>query len=717
MVTLTVSLPFQEATKVRPAALMKRISQSILRASYVSLIILLVIALGVGPAVADPGPSSSSRPSAGTPNGASANAGSSGQPHGNQGKARLAPDLVEQIRGRSSADRIRLVATLNGFNSQEVESHILALGGEVKGRYPSVHQMVFEVPAGSVASLTESSSLDYITPDRPVDALASHLEATTGASLVYPLLPVGPRIAFTGYDGSGIGVAVIDSGIDAEHFDLRGGGQRRTVASVDFVGRGPSNDPYGHGTHVAGIIAGNGSSSSQLPRGYAGIAPGASLLNLRVLDESGHGYLSGVIAAIDFAIANRQEYNIRILNLSLAAPPVESYRDDPLCQAVERATLAGLVVVTAAGNFGVDPNGNKVYGGITSPGTSPAAITVGATNTHGTDARSDDTVARYSSRGPTRSRSVDPETGAIVYDDLAKPDLVAPGVRVVSLERYQNQIVLHHPEVHVYTGNPREGRYMLLSGTSMAAPVVSGAVALMLQANPSLTPNLVKTILMYTSQMMDGPDLFEQGAGLVNIDGAVRVARALSTRSGSLLPGQKLTFQRLPLPQSTIAGETVPWNQGILWGDGWLSGSALLTQQQMAYAQTLIWGFRDLAWGTGVTWYGGLYSDDYVVYGKAGQWVYVQWDDGGPAPGGCLYRPAVSASGIPWQPGLIDDSFFSLDPATLIWGYSRYSYDLTLIWGRADDASLIWGGAAGDASLIWGYGAFDLGLIWGSYAD
>src|SRR5439155_377340 len=238
-----------------------------------------------------------------------------------------APDLVEQIKGRSPAERIRLVATLHGFNAQDVENQVRALGGEVKGPHPSVHQMVLELPAGSVASLTGSSNLDYITPDRPVDGMASHLEAATGASLVYSLQAGWPSSASNGYDGSGIGVAVIDSGIDPDHFDLRNGGQRRTVASVDFVGSGPADDPYGHGTHVAGIIAGNGSSSSQLPRGYAGIAPGASLLSLRVLDESGHGRLSGVIAAIDFAIANRQAYNIRVLNLSLAAPPVESFRD------------------------------------------------------------------------------------------------------------------------------------------------------------------------------------------------------------------------------------------------------------------------------------------------------------------------------------------------------------------------------------------------------
>jgi subtilisin family serine protease len=356
-------------------------------------------------------------------------------------------------------------------------------------------------------------------------------------------------------------VAVIDSGVFGDHLDLRDGGRKRVVRSVDFIKSGPADDPFGHGTHVAGIIAGDGSASAQSGEDYTGMAPGAHVVSLRVLDDMGRGRISHVIAAVDFAIANRQPYNIRIVNLSLAAPPVDSFKDDPLCQAVERAFLAGLVVATAAGNFGVNPYGRPVYGAITSPGICPAAITVGAADTLRTDARSDDRVAAYSSRGPTRSRGLNPATGQPIHDHLAKPDLLAPGSAIVSLERPQNTIVRYFPHLHAETrgDNPR-ARYMRLSGSSMATGVVSGAAALVLQANPALTPNLVRALLMYSAQILEGEDLFEQGAGLLNVEGAMRIAGALRLDADPTVA--KLPPSLFPKPASRIAGETVPWSQG-----------------------------------------------------------------------------------------------------------------------------------------------------------
>src|SRR5262249_15707112 len=159
---------------------------------------------------------------------------------------------------------------------------------------------------------------------------------------------------------------------------------------VDFTGTGRLDDPFGHGTHVAGMVAGDGNASLPLGKETRGMAPGASLVNLKVLDENGRGFVSNVIAAIDYAISSSATHNSRVVNPSVAAPPIDSYVDDPLCQAVSRATAAGLVVVAAAGNYGMDANGNKVYGGIASPGISPEAVTVGAVYTLGTDVRSDD---------------------------------------------------------------------------------------------------------------------------------------------------------------------------------------------------------------------------------------------------------------------------------------------------------------------------------------
>src|SRR5262249_8962435 len=162
-------------------------------------------------------------------------------------------------------------------------------------------------------------------------------------------------------------------------------------------------DAYGHGTHVAGIIAGLGSAAAGVTTSYdGGIAPGAQLINVRVLGANGAGYTSDVIAGIDWGIKNKDLYKIRVMNLSLGHPVASPAALDPLCQAVARAVGAGIVVVASAGNDGRAANGAPILGGITSPGNSPFAITVGALNTWGTTSRSDDTVATYSSRGPTK---------------------------------------------------------------------------------------------------------------------------------------------------------------------------------------------------------------------------------------------------------------------------------------------------------------------------
>jgi subtilisin family serine protease len=617
------------------------------------------------------------------------------------GHGRLAQDLREMLARSSPDERITVVVNLkNGSQAEETLDRINELGGNVRSSLKHVQQLVVEIPLGAVEALAVVPGLEYVAPDRVVRGLASHIGATTGASQVYPP-SIGVSLSgflisggLVGYDGSGIGVAVVDSGVDPDHFDLRDGGRRRVVHSADFVKSGSSDDPYGHGTHVAGTIAGNGSSSLQSGHDYTGIAPGAHLVSLRVLDDYGRGTISGVIAAIDYAIANRALWNLRVLNLSLAAPPVDSHLDDPLCHAVERAAWAGLVVVTAAGNFGTDAYGNTLYGSITSPGISPAAITVGSVDTRGTDSRSDDRVAVFSSRGPTRSHRTDETTGEPLYDDLAKPDLVAPGMKVVSLERHDSVIIRYFPFLHVSmrSDNPKS-RYMYLSGTSMSSGVVSGAAALILQANPSLTPNMVKAILMYSAEVMSGEDLFEQGAGSLNVEGAMRLARAMRNDAGTRLPGQTLIPGWMPRPQSTIAGEPLAWSQSIIWGRAFATGTAAISRQQEAYARSIIWGRGEWSvWGSGVTWLDGIYAVDHVVYGRYGGWDGVVWDSATRLENGVLFRDDLSAVAADWQQDLIAPEFYTLDGSSIIWGYRL-----------------------GDQGLIWGFlrYLFDMGLIWG----
>jgi subtilisin family serine protease len=320
-------------------------------------------------------------------------------------------------------------------------------------------------------------------------------------------VPLVGLLGIPGVDGQGIGVAIVDSGI-APHSAL---GQR-VVANVSFVsGDSQVTDEYGHGTHVAGIIAGNPAPANGVAPDYAGgIAPRSKIVNVRVLGADGSGYTSDVIDGIEWVVANRALYNIRVINLSLGHPVMEACSTDPLCQAVNQAVQAGIVVVVSAGNAGKSPDGRTILGGISSPGNSPYAITVGALNTWGTVDRSDDTVAAFSSRGPT------------AYDRAVKPDLAAPGMKILSLQADGAFLPAMYPSIHVAgSGN---NAYMYLSGTSMAAPIVSGGVALLLQGSPNLTPAQVKFALQNGATAMADGGLMGAGAGSVNFWASRQIA-------------------------------------------------------------------------------------------------------------------------------------------------------------------------------------------------
>jgi len=237
-----------------------------------------------------------------------------------------------------------------------------------------------------------------------------------------------------GVSGKGIRVAVLDSGVHA-HRDLKDAvaNDTRRFGRINFVPDGLSDDDLcGHGTHIAGIIAGNGKQSTGTAyfRTFCGVAQGADVVNIRVLDKTGQGTVSQVIAGIQWTITNKAALNIRVMNLSFGHPIGESYKTDPLCQAVEAAWKSGIVVVCAAGNGGrtsTDPvlgQDNEGYGtawgSIQSPANDPYVITVGAMKQRG-GGRGNDTIATYSARGPSR------------LDFVMKPDIVAPGNRVISL--------------------------------------------------------------------------------------------------------------------------------------------------------------------------------------------------------------------------------------------------------------------------------------------
>jgi serine protease AprX len=386
--------------------------------------------------------------------------------------------------------------------------------------------------------------------------------------------------------GAGVGVAVIDSGIAPSR-------DYHVAAFVDFVaGHTRPYDDFGHGTHVAGLIASSGAQSNGF---YRGVAPGARLIGLKVLDANGSGRTSDVIAALAYVVANRERLGIHVVNLSLGHVIDEPAVSDPLVITVEAAVRAGLVVVVSAGNLGSNPvTGEVGYAGVTSPGNAPSAITVGALNTQHTLTRTDDVVTHYSSRGPTW------------YDGLAKPDLVAPGHRLTSNATPASTLSVALGDR--YTRATGTTGYLRLSGTSMAAAVTSGAVALILDAHrrtetaTALTPNTVKAQLQFTALDVAGADSLAQGAGSLNPAGAATLAAAIDPAA----PLGTCWVTTPTSPLTTIGGETLSWSQRLVWGDTAIAGDLIYTNEP-AWAQRLVWGDRlvwadRLVWGDAVVW-------------------------------------------------------------------------------------------------------------------
>jgi serine protease AprX len=405
-----------------------------------------------------------------------------------------------------------------------------------------------QAPSELVAQASERS-VRAVTVEGTAAGTSERVSEAVGADWVRGVL---------GYDGTGVTVAVIDSGITDWHDDLSASHVTQFVDFVNFAAR--PYDDYGHGTHVAGILAGDGADSGGARRG---VAPGVSLLVEKVLDETGQGDISNVIAAIDYAIANRDALGIRIINLSVAASVSESYLADPLALAARRAVDAGIVVVTAAGNHGTNSDGQPQYGGIGSPGNAPWVITVGASTHNAAAGTRDNAVAPFSARGPT------------AIDSLAKPDLVAPGVGIESLADPSSTLYLTKPGARVWgTITTASAPYLSLTGTSMASPVVSGTIALMLQANPALTPNMVKAILEYTAEARPEYDALTEGAGFLNARGAVEAAAALAR-------GDRVV--------STAMDDPTPWSRRIIWGNSRL-GLAALESASPAWRRDVTWG-------------------------------------------------------------------------------------------------------------------------------
>lgn len=508
-------------------------------------------------------------------------------------------------------------------------------GGTVRRTLTLINAQVTDLPNAVLVDVAASPLVARISLDRLTAGAMERTGATVRATAVREEL---------GYDGSGVGVAIIDSGVTSWHDDLTtAGGGQRVYHFVDFVNGGVTTyDDYGHGTHVAGIVAGNGLDSAGA---RSGIAPGAHLIALKALDADGRGHISDVIAALEYVVANKDALRIRVTNLSIATGVYESYHTDPLTLAARRAVEAGIVVVAAAGNRGRNPNGRDAYGGVTAPGNAPWVLTVGASSHMGTVKRADDTMAAFSSRGP----------GAV--DCAAKPDLVAPGVGIESLSDAASAFY-STKSAYLLGGTVPTSYlpYLSLSGTSMAAPVVTGTVALMLQANPAMTPNQVKAILQYTAQVYGRYDPLTQGAGFLNAKGAVTVARFLAASSADH-----------PVSAS--------WSTRLIWGNQLVSGGRL-TSDANAWPTDVTWGASTTPNGQNVEWGVGWQTTGFhnVVWGST--------------CGG------TDCEG-PWTvEGASDDD-------SVVWGTSDAD---GVVWGTSDDDSVVWGTNCGDPAcepVIW----------------
>ncbi len=347
----------------------------------------------------------------------------------------------------------------------------------------------------------------------------------------------------TGLDGQGVTVAVVDSGI-TDHMDLREnannpnqalGSPSRVVQNVVMGAYSSPDDEYVHGSHVAGIIAGNGVASGGK---YVGIAPGVNLINVRVSNYEGLTYLSDLIDGLQWVLDNKDAYNIRILNLSISSTAAESYHYSPLDAAVEILWFNEIVVVVAAGNNGTVDGPSVVY----PPANDPFVITVGAIEDRGTTTLADDFVANFSAYNTTP-------------DGFAKPDLVAPGRNLVSLLASTSSTgYTNHPKHHV------GDYYFRMSGTSMSAPVVTGAIALLLQMEPDLTPDQVKYRLMATTdQNWSGYDAAKAGSGIVNILYAVNTPTTESANIG-VAPSQMLMTGDDSIAYDSVNWNSVNWN-------------------------------------------------------------------------------------------------------------------------------------------------------------
>jgi serine protease AprX len=585
---------------------------------------------------------------------------------------KLDRELSKRSEDRHPQDTTRVIVTL--LPGAQLPAEFKRFGRE--GKLDLINGQVLELPNSILKRLASHPKVFRVHFDRPTGTHNYRTSLTTGGRLLNSY----------GLKGAGVGIAVIDSGIATYHNDLTNKtsklfpyGNQRVAKFVDFVnGRTLPYDDNGHGTHVSGSILGNGADSKGMK---AGIAPSSSLISLKVLDANGQGTISRIIAALNWVAVNAKTYNIRVVNMSVGAGVYESYWTDPLTLAAKVLTDKGITVVAAAGNLGRNRDGNLQWGGITAPGNAPWVLTVGASSTMGTDARADDQMGGFSSSGPTH------------IDFGSKPDVVAPGTGTASLA-VAGSTLYAAKSAFLLNGSTLLGYkpYLSLTGTSMAAPVVTGTVALMLEANPSLTPNLIKAILQYTAQTQPGYSALRQGAGFLDSTGAVWMAWAFrNIKSGDPYPS---------LPS---------FSKSIIWGNHRLTGGVILPTAN-AWASNVVWGMAmtPAISGSGVSGSGVQAAN--VVWGTMADGDNVVWGT------------SLDGDNVVWGTSLDGDNVVwgtSFDGDNIVWGTAMDGDNV--VWGTdcggADCAGVVWGTMADGDNVVWGTASDGDNVVWGTSLD
>ena len=535
-------------------------------------------------------------------------------------------------------------------------SAVAHAGGQVTRELAVIRAVGAKLDAGELAALRAAR-----IPQLEVYADSAVAASAAPGSLpetYYPSEVEAQQLQVGGITGTGVTVAVVDSGLWSQHgpdqsppgetasrivaqYDVLSANTLNAAASLVSANSANANDLYGHGTHVTSIIASSGVATTG---NYQGVAPGVNLVAVRVLDGNGVGTYSSVIAGIQWVIAQKARYNIRVMNLSLSAPPHSFYWQDPLNQAVMAAWNAGIVVVAAAGNFGPGPQTIGV------PGNVPYVITVGAvTDNYHPLQPSQYKLASFSSTGPT-------------YEGFVKPEVVAMGGHILAYAPNNSTLADEFPQ---WVDQPYDD--FTMSGTSMATAVTSGVVALMLERSPALSPDDVKCRLMTAAQPAVNSDgtlaytVFQQGAGLVNAYNAVYgTAKGCANQglnvAADLFGGQHYGGRGDYNPKTgqyyILAVSSGSSSTGLLGAVGGLIGGLGTTVSKVPVLGPilgqLLWGVADVA--DGLEWNGGYSSASGYSWSSGYPWSSgYTWSSGYPWSSGYTWSSAYTGDDLPAQ--------------------------------------------------------------------